>query len=199
MLWAAWTGLHRFHAHGDVGRAALMTPPSPPVSPSIVSSPVVPPAVVAPTPAVGTSKASSVASLPTVLHQEIPDVSRSARESIHGVIKIVVRVMVDRSGNVAAAALDSRASSKYLPALQWIPQKNGSSRRPWTRLRERGCCTSSSPARALVRTPLRCGPLRIESATRSFSPARADQNVRVSSATQRARSRESAIRSARRT
>ena len=48
-----------------------------------------------------------------MLHQEIPDVSRSARESIHGVIKIVVRVMVDRSGNVAAAALDSRASSKY--------------------------------------------------------------------------------------
>jgi TonB family protein len=48
-----------------------------------------------------------------VLHQALPEVSRSARESIHGVIKIAVRVNVDRSGNVVAAALDSRASSQY--------------------------------------------------------------------------------------
>jgi TonB family protein len=54
-----------------------------------------------------------VASLPTVLHQEIPDVSRHARESIRGVIKIAVRVTVDRSGNVLAATLDNRASSRY--------------------------------------------------------------------------------------
>jgi TonB family protein len=43
----------------------------------------------------------------------MPDVSRSARKSIRGVIKITVRVTVDRSGNVGAATLDNRASSKY--------------------------------------------------------------------------------------
>jgi len=48
-----------------------------------------------------------------VLHQEIPDVSRHARESIRGVIKIVVRVSVDRSGNVVSANLQDRASRKY--------------------------------------------------------------------------------------
>jgi TonB family protein len=58
-------------------------------------------------------KPSNAASLPPVLHQEIPEVSRSGRESIRGVIKITVRVSVDRSGNVVAAALDHRASSKY--------------------------------------------------------------------------------------
>ena len=60
-----------------------------------------------------TPNASSVASLPPVLHQALPDVSHSARGSIRGIIKIAVRVMVDRSGKVVAATLDNRASSKY--------------------------------------------------------------------------------------
>lgn len=58
-------------------------------------------------------KASIDAPLPAVLHQEIPDVSHGARASIRGVIKIAVRVSVDRAGNVVAAALDHRASSRY--------------------------------------------------------------------------------------
>jgi TonB family protein len=49
-----------------------------------------------------------------VLHQEIPDLSRSTRESIRGVTNIGVRVIVDRSGNVVAATLDDRVSSKHL-------------------------------------------------------------------------------------
>jgi serine/threonine protein kinase len=98
-LWAVWSGLHRFHTHVDVQQSASITPQSPPA--------VSPPAVVE------NPKASIAASLPTVLHQEIPDVSHSARESIRGVIKIAVRVIVDDSGNVVAATLDSRASSKY--------------------------------------------------------------------------------------
>jgi hypothetical protein len=43
----------------------------------------------------------------------MPDVSRSARETIHGIIKIGVRVIVDRSGNVVATTLDHRTSSRY--------------------------------------------------------------------------------------
>jgi TonB family protein len=98
-LWAAWTGFRRFHTHADVQQAASITPESPPA--------VSPPAPVE------TGSASIAASLPTVLHQEIPDISRSARESIRGVIKVAVRVMVDRSGNVAAATLENRGSSRY--------------------------------------------------------------------------------------
>jgi serine/threonine protein kinase len=85
-LWAVWMGVHLFQ------------------SPPAVSPPA----------AVENPKVSIAASLPTVLHQEIPDLSRSTRESIRGVIKIAVRVTVDRSGNVVAATLDSRGSSEYL-------------------------------------------------------------------------------------
>lgn len=98
-LWAVWTGVHLFHTHANVQQSDSITPQSPPA--------VSPPA------AVENPKASIAAPLPTVLHQEIPDLSRSARESIRGVIKIAVRAIVDRSGNVVAATLDNRESSKY--------------------------------------------------------------------------------------
>jgi serine/threonine protein kinase len=98
-LWAVWAGVHLFHTHANVQQSASIAPQSPPA--------------VSPPPAVENPKASIAASLPTVLHQEIPDLSRSARESIRGVIKIAVRVIVDRAGNVVAATLDNRRSSKY--------------------------------------------------------------------------------------
>jgi serine/threonine protein kinase len=98
-LWAVWSVVHLFHTHANVQQSASMTPQSP--------------AAVSPPAAVEKPKASIAASLPTVLHQEIPDLSRSTRESIRGVIKIGVRVIVDRSGNVVAATSDDRGSSKY--------------------------------------------------------------------------------------
>ncbi len=52
-----------------------------------------------------------------VLHEEIPTASRGARESIHGQIKIVVRVSVDRSGSVTAENLEVRGSSRYFARL----------------------------------------------------------------------------------
>lgn len=98
-LLVVWTGVHLIHTQANVQQTASVTSQSPPA--------VSPPAVVE------NPKASIAASPPTVLHQEIPVVSRSARATIRGVIKISVRVIVDRSGNVFAATLDSRASSKY--------------------------------------------------------------------------------------
>jgi TonB family protein len=54
---------------------------------------------------------------PSVLHQEIPDVPRSARESIHGHIQVTIRVTVDRSGKVVDETLEDPGSSKYFARL----------------------------------------------------------------------------------
>ena len=53
----------------------------------------------------------------TVVHQEIPDVPRSARESIRGHIQVTVRVTVDRSGNVVGESLQNPGSSRYFARL----------------------------------------------------------------------------------
>jgi len=59
-----------------------------------------------------------------VLHQEIPDVPRSARESIHGHIKVAVRVTVDRSGTVVGETVEDPGSSRYFrPCGQRSGQK----------------------------------------------------------------------------
>jgi TonB family protein len=65
----------------------------------------------------GPSDQSSASDSPTVLHEEIPDVPRSARNTIHGHIKVAVRVTVDSSGNVIDAALENRGGSKYFARL----------------------------------------------------------------------------------
>jgi serine/threonine-protein kinase Stk1 len=48
-----------------------------------------------------------------VVHQVIPEVPRSAQNTIRGTIKVVVRVEVDPSGKVTAAKLKSSGSSRY--------------------------------------------------------------------------------------
>ena len=98
-VWALWVGVHWFHSHSSAAPIALSPPP--PAEP-IVSSPV----------AVETPSADT-AELPAILHQAMPDISRASRESIRGIIKVAVRVTIDRSGNVVAAILAHRGSSKY--------------------------------------------------------------------------------------
>jgi len=110
-LWAVWGGVHLFHNHTHINLPATQT--------------AAPPPAVSPPAAVESPKANIAAPLPAVLHQEMPDLSRRARESIRGIIKIAVRASVDRSGNVVAAVLDGRVSSKYFAraamdaAKQW--------------------------------------------------------------------------------
>ena len=48
-----------------------------------------------------------------VVRQVLPDVPRSAQNTIRGTIKVVVRVQVDPSGKVTAANLKSSGSSRY--------------------------------------------------------------------------------------
>ena len=71
-----------------------------------------------------------------VVHQEIPEPSRSARSTIRGRIRVEVRVTVDRSGNVTDEALEEPGPSKYFARLsstaarQWkfAPQDDPQSR-----------------------------------------------------------------------
>jgi TonB family protein len=69
-----------------------------------------------------------------VVQQSLPDVSRSALRTIHGKLKVRVKVAVDSSGNVTLANFDSRGPSKYFAdralraAKQWTfkpPQVDG--------------------------------------------------------------------------
>jgi len=48
-----------------------------------------------------------------VVQQVLPDVSRNALRTIHGKLKVRVKVAVDSSGSVVAAEFDSRGPSKY--------------------------------------------------------------------------------------
>jgi TonB family protein len=48
-----------------------------------------------------------------VAHQVSPEVLQSARNSIRGTVRVIVKVNVDQSGNVEDAELESRGPSKY--------------------------------------------------------------------------------------
>jgi TonB family protein len=52
-----------------------------------------------------------------VVHQVLPDVPRSARNTIQGKVRVGVRVRVDPSGSVAGAKLDSPGPSRYFAEL----------------------------------------------------------------------------------
>jgi serine/threonine protein kinase len=103
VLVAIWAGMHRSQNHPNVAPPASRSEQTtlPPASSPLAASP---------NQATPTSAAS-------VLHQEIPVVSRSARESIHGEIKVAVLVTVDHSGKVISETLQTHGSSKYFTRL----------------------------------------------------------------------------------
>jgi outer membrane biosynthesis protein TonB len=121
VLLALWIGTRLFHSRAGVQSAAAVQ--SAPQQPAISAAQV--PA----TPAPGSS----------VLHQEIPAVSRGAIASIHGQVKVAVRVTVDRSGNVVGENIEARGSSRYFARLSAAAAKkwkfapaNDPSPREWT-------------------------------------------------------------------
>jgi hypothetical protein len=81
--------------------------------PAAVIASTTDPAPIAPPPVAP----AALATPRTVVHQEIPDASRGARDTIHGDLKILVRVTVDRSGAVVGETLQSQGSSKYFTRL----------------------------------------------------------------------------------
>jgi TonB family protein len=71
-----------------------------------------------------------------VLDQVLPDVSQKARSTIHGKVRVSIKVHVDPSGGVSAAELDSPGPSKFFADLalqaarKWAftpPEVNGKS------------------------------------------------------------------------
>jgi TonB family protein len=96
---------------------------------------------VVPAPASGTNEApTSGSGNGIVLQQIVPSASKSARNTIHGTIKVRVRVAVDPSGNVETATFVASGPSKYFARLamqaaqQWkfVPAPgNGQDPRTW--------------------------------------------------------------------
>ena len=54
---------------------------------------------------------------PSAIHEQIPVVPRSARETIHGHVKVAVLVIVDASGNVIDALMENPGPSSYFARL----------------------------------------------------------------------------------
>jgi Protein kinase domain len=70
---------------------------------------------VAPPPSRSSTRSASLDS--DVLHEEIPNVSLRSRETIHGHVKVTVRVSVDPSGTVVSDVLENPGPSKYFARL----------------------------------------------------------------------------------
>ncbi len=121
-LWAVWAGVHLFQSRA-ISQSRAMPQPASMTAPSQ-------PVVSRPAP-VEIPKASAPAALPTVLHEELPSISRRARDTIRGLMTVVVRVTVDGSGGVVAATLENRVSSKYFAhaateaAMKWTFAPSG--------------------------------------------------------------------------
>jgi TonB family protein len=109
-VWAAWH--QRAASEGSPSRAQNLQPVSSP-APLAAPQDAPPPAPMAPAVAPPAAPAIDAA----VRHEEIPVVSRHARQSIRGDIVVTVRVTVDHSGTVVNQVVENRGSSKYFARL----------------------------------------------------------------------------------
>jgi TonB family protein len=99
VLVAIWAGMRPFRSRPN------STPPASSTAQSSAQSAV--------SPAAASQSSAPMSAAAAVLHQEIPAISRSTRDSIRGQIKVAVLVTVDRSGNVIGESLENRGSSRY--------------------------------------------------------------------------------------
>lgn len=135
LAWGAW----HFFEKGSTSRAAPLDPSSTAQSPTASTASASAATDVRPSapPLSPTRAHEGVAASPSQpLREVIPDVPLGARRTIHGHIKVWVRLVVDPDGAVAAAAADRAGPSRYFErlALQaargWtFPSIDGSSRR----------------------------------------------------------------------
>ncbi len=135
LLVAVWAGLRLFQSHPNSPPSASSTVGVPAAaSPSPETPLPAPPQVAAPAASAKSSESKPAPprpvsrrsdqrappladASPSVVHEEIPNVPRGARRTIHGHIKVAVLVIVDRSGNVTDAMLENPGPSWYFARL----------------------------------------------------------------------------------
>jgi outer membrane biosynthesis protein TonB len=111
ILLLSWVGIRVLRTPREPARpAAAATRQAPLQAGSAATTVASPPAMPAPAQA-------SPAAGPAVVHAEIPNVPVRARHTIHGHIKVSVRVIVDKQGNVVAALADHPGPSRYFARL----------------------------------------------------------------------------------
>ncbi len=127
ILALGWAGVHVLRVH----RSSVAQEPA--TRPSGESLPKTPAAAArstalmrVPVPAASSreSGANAIANSSAPLHQVIPDVPWSARRTIHGHIKVWVRVIVSQDGSVFAALVDRAGPSRYFRRLAIEAAKN---------------------------------------------------------------------------
>jgi TonB family protein len=122
--------------HHDQPRIAVAPPPDPTSSVTRTSRETSPRAHAAP-PATLQS-ASAGTSGGAVVHQVVPDVPARALDTIHGTVRVAIRVSVDGSGNVTTATIATPGPSFYFANLalkaaqQWRFAPDRGPSRDWT-------------------------------------------------------------------
>lgn len=113
----------------DASRAKRETPkPEPAVKkpePHPVAAPAATPAAAPPESAQpvavksssGASSSAVAANAGEITHQSIPDVPQKSLDTIHGTVRVAVRVKVDDSGKVSDASLDTPGPSQYFARI----------------------------------------------------------------------------------
>ena len=147
VLALVWAGSRLLHGQHPPAQAAVdsVAPASAPAAAPAAAAPTASapaaaspaPAASARTPAPATPPAPPSPDLPGVVHQEAPVVAKSAADTIRGRFGVVVRVTVNRSGNVIDESLEDAGPSKYFArvastaARQWKFVPDSENSRQW--------------------------------------------------------------------
>lgn len=127
VLALGWVGAHVLRSHHELPAQASAVPVATGVPSQI---PIAATHAAADTRAPVSAASSTVpsgagaATAPLALHQVIPAVPWSARRTIHGHVKVWVRVIVNQDGSVFAALVDRAGPSRYFRRLAIEAAKN---------------------------------------------------------------------------
>jgi TonB family protein len=101
----SWLGFSMFRTEPTSPATAPVSVPAPTAAaPAVSSEPLPQPAL-------------QVEPEAPKINEVLPDVSRSAQQTIRGTIRVSIRVIVDKDGNVVAATADEPGPSRYFARL----------------------------------------------------------------------------------
>jgi TonB family protein len=107
-----WVGISMFRNEPTSAPAATAAAPA-----SMPQSPTIVPAPIDTAPAKTVEPPPKPTAQPPRINEVIPNVPRSARETIRGTIRVSIRVIVDKEGAVIAATADEPGPSRYFERL----------------------------------------------------------------------------------